>query len=406
MQYDIHTLPSGIRLIHKQTDSKVAYCGIIINTGTRDEAEREHGIAHFIEHVIFKGTTKRRAYHILSRLEDVGGELDAYTTKEKTCIYATFLNEYYERSMELIGDITFNSTFPEKELIKEKEVIFDEINSYKDSPAELIFDDYEELVYPDHPIGRNILGTKKDLKRFGKKHVEKFIANNYNTDQIVFCSVGDINFKKLVKLFEKHFGHVASNPRSFKRLPVEGYSPVNKTVSKKTYQAHCVMGNVAYDIMDKRRLGLILLNNMLGGPGMNSRLNLMLREKHGYVYNVESNYSPYSDTGLFNIYFGTDKENLDKATELVYRELTKLKDTKLGTLQLHKAKRQMIGQLAISSDSHANLLFTIGKSHLLFNKVESLEEINRKIELVTAGDLQDIAMEIFDFNQFSTLIYK
>jgi predicted Zn-dependent peptidase len=333
MIFETHTLSNGIRLIHRPVNANVAHCGIILNTGSRDEQEDEWGIAHFIEHVVFKGTTKRKAYHILSRMEDVGGELNAYTTKEETCIYTTFLDKDYKRALELISDITFNSVFPEKELEKEKEVILDEINSYKDSPSELIFDDFEELLFKKDPIGRNILGTPKHIKAFKRDDILKFISNNYHTDQMVISSVGNIPFKKLVKMVEKYFGEIPENIRTEKRQKPNFYKPRTQTLIKNTYQRHCVLGNVAYDLNDDKRIPLSLLTNILGGPGMNSRLNLSLREKHGLAYNIESNYTPYVDTGVFSIYFGTDKGYLDKCLSLIDKELNLLCTKKLGVGQ-------------------------------------------------------------------------
>ncbi len=405
MDFNTYTLKNGIRIIHKSEKSEVGYCGIIINAGSRDEEEEEHGMAHFIEHVIFKGTKKRKAFHVLSRLEDVGGELNAYTTKEETCIYASFLKEDYERSMELIADISFHSIFPEKELEKEKEVIIDEINSYKDSPAELIFDDFEELLYPNHPIGRNILGEAKRLKKFTKSDILKFINKNYHTDQIVFCSVGSQSFKKVIKLAEKYFGDIPENRRVVKRDDIPASKPTIIKTDKDTYQSHIIIGSTAYDYNHPKRLGLHLLNNLLGGPGMNSRLNMCLREKRGIAYNIESSYTPLYGTGVFSIYWGTDRKNVEKSLKIVFNELKKLRNQELGSMQLHKAKRQLKGQIAISSENKENLMLNIGKSHLLYNKVDSLTEVYHKIDQLTSSDLLEIANETFNPDNLSQLIY-
>ena len=303
MVFENYLLQNGIRVVHSRTDSPVAYCAMMINAGTRDELDHEHGLAHFIEHVLFKGTKRRKSFHIMSRLEDVGGELNAYTTKEETVIHATFLKDDYHRAVELLFDILFRSTFPERELVKEKDVILDEINSYKDSPSELIFDDFEELLYPNHPFGRNILGTRKTLKRFSRADIFRFIERNYNTDQMVFCSIGNIPFSRVVKLAERYFGSLSPNPRTTQRLALQPNQPVLKEIRKKTYQQHCIVGCRAYHLNHPSRVGMYLLNNVLGGPGQNSRLNLSLRERSGYAYNVESSYTPYTDTGVFNIYF-------------------------------------------------------------------------------------------------------
>lgn len=406
MDYQIYTLRNGIRIIHKQDKSPVAYCGLIINTGSRDEKEEEHGMAHFIEHVIFKGTKKRKAYHVLSRLDDVGGELNAYTTKEETCIYASFLKQDFERAIELIHDITFNSTFPEKELAKEKEVIVDEINSYKDSPAELIFDEFEEMLYKNDPMGRNILGTKKKLKGFNEQMIREFMQANYSTDQMVFCSVGNVSFKKVLKWAEKYLGEQPENLRELDRPAVNLYIPESQTIEKDTHQCHVIIGNVAYDFKHDKRLHLHLLNNLLGGPGMNSRLNMALREKNGIAYNVESNYAPYYGTGVFNIYFGTDEENLIRSFNIIDRELKLLREKPLGSLQLHKAIRQLKGQMTISFDNRENLMLSMGKSYLLYDQVDSLEKIYKKIDAIKAEDLQEVANEILDPTMLSYLIYQ
>lgn len=405
-QYKIHTLPNGIRLIHKHTNNLVGHFGIVINTGSRDEDDSEHGMAHFIEHCIFKGTQKRRAYHILSRLEDVGGEMNAYTTKEETCIHASFLNEYYQRTLELISDIVFHSTFPETEIQKEKEVVLDEINSYKDSPSEQIYDEFEEMIFKNSNLGHGILGTEQSLKNFTAQNIKDFIIKNYNTNEIVLSSVGNIPFQKLIKLAETYFGDIVENNREFKRQPAINYIPETFQTHKNTFQAHCIIGTQAYGFNHKKRLGLYLLNNLLGGPGMNSRLNLSLREKRGYTYNIESNYTPYSDTGTFNIYFGTDQNNLEKSIKLVKKELKNLQEKSLGTLQLSKAKKQLIGQQAISSESMEGYMLSMGKSMLVFNHVESLEDINKKIENISNSDILEISNEIFNNNNLSMLVYK
>lgn len=405
MDYQAYTLGNGIRLVHKNDKSNVAWGGLFINTGSRDEMENEHGMAHFIEHIIFKGTKKRRAYHILSRLENVGGEINAFTTKEETCVYAAFLDKYYERTIELFYDILFNSIYPEKELIREKEVIIDEINSYMDSPSELIFDDFEDQIFKGHSMGRNILGTASSIKNFGKKDIEKFISNNYHTDQMVFCSVGNINFSKLLRIFRKYFEQIPANTRKSRRSDNYNYQPSSIKIKKDTFQAHCLTGGLGYDLRNKNRLGLLLINDILGGNGMNSRLNMSLREKHGYAYNVESNYTPYLDSGVLNIYFGTDKCNIEKSFRLVNTELNTLKNKSLGTLQLKKAKTQLMGQIAISKENKESLLLSIGKSFLHFNRIDSLEEINKKIEAVSSAQILEIANEIFDSNKQSSLIY-
>ncbi|MFC2086716.1 M16 family metallopeptidase [Bacteroidota bacterium] len=406
MEYTKHQLSNGIQLVHKHTDSKVAHLGVFINAGSRDEFEEEHGLAHFIEHLLFKGTSKRRAYHIISRLEDVGGEINAYTTKEETCIYASFLKEDYNRALELMSDILFNSSFPEKEIKKEKAVILDEINSYKDSPSELIFDEFEELVFNHAPIGRNILGSVRNIALFNKESIHRFMDRNYTNDKIVITSVGDIHFDKLLSFIATYFSAGANNANNRQRKGHYNYIPRFKEIEKNTFQAHCVLGNMAYDLKDEKRIPLVLLNNVLGGPNLNSRLNLTLREKLGLAYHVESNFQPYSDTGIFNIYFGTDRENLKKCMNQVQIELRKLRENKLGEQQLKKAKRQLIGQVAIGADNNESIMLANGKSYMIYSRIDSFEEIKEKIDRITSDDLQWIANDIFNPEKLSFLIYR
>jgi predicted Zn-dependent peptidase len=402
----LYTLDNGIRLVHHRIPGLVAHCGLIINAGSRDETVPEHGIAHFIEHMLFKGTKRRKAYHILSRLEDVGGELNAYTTKEETAIHASFLKEDYERAIELISDITFNSIFPEKEIEKEKDVVIEEINSYLDNPAELIFDDFEELIFSNQPIGRNILGTPESVKSYSQKMISDFISNNYNTRQMVFCSVGNIPDEKILKLFTTHFEDIVTNKREPRTNKTWLYKPASVTKKMDTFQNHCIIGNLAYDLKDERRMGMFLLNNILGGQGLNSRLNLSLREKNGLAYNVESSYNPYYDTGIFSIYFGTDSQYLNKSISIMMAELKKLRTSKLGTRQLSKAKNQIKGYLARDYENHESLMLSLGKSLLIFNKIDTIEEICKKIDNVTASELLETANNIFEPSELSTLIYK
>lgn len=406
MDLSYHTLPNGIRMVHCPTASEVAHCGIIINTGSRDEQADEHGTAHFIEHMLFKGTTHRKAYHILSRLEDVGGELNAYTTKEETAIHASFLKEYYPRAVELIADLLFSSTFPPAEIEKEKEVIMEEINSYLDNPAEYIFDEFEEMVFPGQPIGRNILGTPETVRTVTAERIRRFIRHNYSTDQMVFCSVGAISPSKIRTLFEKYFSHAGANTGIRRKKADYRYTPVNRERKMDTYQNHCIIGNIGYDLHHDKRMGLFILNNILGGQGMNSRLNLSLREKRGYAYNVESMYNPYTDTGLITIYFGTDTRNLEKSIALTLAELDRLRRQPLGTLQLSRAKNQIRGYLARAYENHESLMLSLGKSLQIFDRIDSMTELFRKIDAVTTGELTGIAETVFDRSSLSTLIYR
>jgi predicted Zn-dependent peptidase len=405
MKYEVYSLRNGIRVVHEEVESPVAHCGVFINAGSRDEEGSEHGLAHFIEHAIFKGTRKRNFYHILSRLENVGADLNAFTSKEETCIYASFQYAYYERSLELIADILLNSEFPEKELQKEKAVILDEINSYKDSPSDQIFDDFEEMLFAGHPLGRNILGNKKNLKLFSRAHINRFMSRNYHPSRIVIGSVGKMAFPRLVRLVEKYFSDIPYTGSFSTRNPISGYVPLQKKVNKKTFQTHCVIGNLAYGFSDPRRIPMALLTNILGGPGMNSRLNLSVREKHGLTYNIESGYTAYSDTGMFSIYLGVDNGSLDRTLGLVYKELAKLRTTKLGPLQMRTAQRQFTGQLAVGYESNPGRMLALGKNMMMAGRIHTLEEVNRVIERTTSGMILEMANEIFDPERLSSLTY-
>lgn len=405
MEYQFHTLPNGIRIVHRQTDTLVGHLAVMINTGTRDEENNEAGLAHFIEHMIFKGTNKRKLHHVLGYLENIGADLNAYTTKEETCIHASFTGQYYNRAFELFSDILTNSTYPEKEIEKEKDVVIDEINGYKDSPAELIFDEFEEMLFKDHPLGKPILATPSVVKKITRKKILSFIAKHYNTDQIVISSVGNITFKRLIKLAESYFGIIPENRRTKQRIPFNGYEKKEVVVKKPGFQTHCIIGTPAYSYADQHRTTLALLNNMLGGPAMNSRLSMALRERSGISYNIESAYTPYCDTGTFMIYLGIDNGSLDKALQLVSRELNKFRDKKLGTMQLHVAKQQFAGQLAISFESNLNDALSMAKSVLVYNTVDTAEILIKKILSVTAQDLLEVANHTLNPDMMSRLIY-
>lgn len=385
--------------------SAVTYCGIVINTGSRDEAEEEQGMAHFIEHMLFKGTEKRRSGHIINRLENVGGELNAYTSKEETVVYATVLKEYFERGMELVSDIVLHSTFPQKEIDKEVVIILDEIQSYNDSPSELIFDDFEELIFDNHAIGHNILGKTELLEKYSTDDAIRFIKKQYRPEEMVFFVLGDLDFKQLVRWAEKYLYTEITEPTHSKRFSPTSYKPINKEINKNTHQVHFMLGNRSYDLYHQDRMGMYLLNNILGGPGMNSLLNLSLREKHGLVYNVESNYQPFIDTGMWSVYFGCDSENAVRCEQLVHNELQKLREQQLSENALKKYKLQLMGQMAISIEHKENLALSLGKSFLRYGKIEDIEVVKQKIEAVTAEQLQKIAIEIFNPEQLSVLKY-
>jgi predicted Zn-dependent peptidase len=342
---------------------------------------------------------------VLNRLENVGADLNAYTSKEETCIYATFLNEYYERTLELFQDILFHSTFPEKELKKEKQVVMDEIHSYQDNPSDQIFDDFEDLVFAGHPLGRNILGTVKSLKHLSRQNLLGFIRRNYCPEEIVIVSIGNINFSRLIRLVTKYFSQAQAQSKQTPRLAFKDYQVVTKERKKKTSMVHCMVGCAGYAFNDNRRIPLALLNNMLGGPIMNSRLSLALRERNGLTYHNESNYMPYSDAGIISIYFGTDPAQYKKALEIVHKELTRLRNQKLTQLQLHIIQKQLIGQLAIAQESNLGQMLSIGKSFLLQNRFDPIEEIISRINSTTAEELLEISNDIFYPEKLSMLTF-
>ena len=401
MQYNEYTLPNGLRIIHEPTLSKVSYCGFAIDAGTRDEAENEQGMAHFVEHLIFKGTEKRKAWHILNRMENVGGDLNAYTNKEETVVYAAFLTEHLERALELLGDIVFHSTFPQHEIEKETEVIIDEIQSYEDNPSELIFDDFEDMIFRNHPLGRNILGKPDLLRSFRTEDVLSFTRRFYQPGNMVFFVQGQYDFKKIVRLAEKHLADVPAVTVDNQRVPPPLYVPERLVVPKDTHQAHVMIGSRGYNAYDDKRTALYLLNNILGGPGMNSKLNVSLRERRGLVYNVESNLTSYTDTGAFCIYFGTDIEDMDTCLKLTYKELKRMRDVKMTSSQLAAAKKQLIGQIGVASDNFENNALGMAKTYLHYHKYESSEVVFKRIETLTAEQLMEVANEMFAEDYFS-----
>lgn len=384
----------------------MAYCGFAVDAGTRDEAENEQGMAHFVEHLIFKGTRKRKAWHILNRMENVGGDLNAYTNKEETVIYSAFLTEHFGRALELLADIVFHSTFPQNEIEKETEVIIDEIQSYEDTPSELIFDDFEDMIFRNHPLGRNILGRPDLLKKFRSEDAMAFTSRFYQPSNMVFFVLGDFNFQKIVRQVEKLLVDLplvtVENQRTIPPL----YVPEQLVVHKETRQAHVMIGSRGYNAYDDKRTALYLLNNILGGPGMNSRLNVSLRERRGLVYTVESNLTSYTDTGAFCIYFGTDPEDVDTCLKLTYKELKRMRDVKMTSSQLMAAKKQLIGQIGVASDNNENNALGMAKTFLHYNKYESSESVFRRIEALTAEGLLEVANEMFAEEYLSTLIYR
>ena len=404
--YKTHTLSNGLRLVHLPGNSLVSYCGVIINAGSREEKKGEYGMAHFIEHMLFKGTAKRTSRQIINRLEDVGGELNAYTSKEETVVYAGFLNEYTERSIELIADIVQNSVFPQNEIDKEIEIIQDEIQSYNDSPSELIFDDFEELLFKPNPMAHNVLGNKKNIEHFDTARALEFYHSHYLPTEMVFFSLGAVDFDKIVRWCQKYFIESERNRKVNTRIAPPVQPAEQKVVKRNTHQIHCMIGTRAYDINHPDRMILYLLNNILGGPGMNSLLNLSLREKHGLVYNVEAEYQAFTDCGWWAVYYGCDPENADKCENLVRQELASLCLNPIKEHKLNKYKLQLMGQIAISSENKENLALSLGKSYLRFGKFDGMDEVRKKINTITSEELQRVAIEIFNPQNLTLLKYN
>ena len=408
MQLRSKIFPNGLCFVHAQISSPVSYCGFTLNVGTRDERYDQFGIAHFVEHLLFKGTVKRKAFHILNRMDRVGGELNAFTTKEETVIYSVFMNEHINRAIDLLFDIVFNSVIPENEFDKEREVILDEIRSYQDNPSEQIFDDFENVIFENHQLGHPILGTEESLQTFIPENCRTFMKEHYLPDQMVFFYLGESSYDSVSKALDKALSQISISvlpSNSLQRIPPLNNIAQMRKKEIETSQAHAIIGGRAYGLFEEKRRAFYLLNNYLGGPCMNSLLNISLREKRGLVYTVESSSVSFTDTGLFSIYFGTDPKRLDQCLDLINRELRKLKNQKLSTAKLHALKKQLIGQICIASDNHENLALGIGKSYLHFGDYESFASLCEKIEKITSEELFDIANEIYDEKQISSLIF-
>jgi len=405
-QVNIFTLDNGIRVVHKEvSNTKILHCGIILDIGSRDERPDQYGIAHFWEHMAFKGTKRRKAYHIINSLDSVGGELNAYTTKEKICFYASVLDSFDDKAVELLTDITFNSTFPEKQMDKERKVILEEMAMYQDSPEEAIMDELDELVFKGHAMAHNILGTSDNLKSFKRQNFTDFINENLNTDRVVVSFVGNLPLKRIKKLVTKHLAPLKKHVAERQRPVFDHYSPQHTKVKKDILQAHYSMGKPTFPISHSKRVPFAMLINLLGGPGMNTRLNLALREKLGYVYNIDAQYFAYSNIGLFAIFFGTEQKNLKRSINVVNREIKKLKETRLGKVQLHSLKEQMMGHLAMSTENNVGVMLSLGKSILDLGKVTSLDETFKKIQKVEATELLDLANQELNIEAMTTLTY-
>lgn len=452
MKYNTYTLDNGLRIIHLPSDSKVVYCGYQINAGTRNEEPGEEGLAHFCEHVTFKGTERRKAWHILNCLESVGGDLNAYTNKEGTVYYSAILKEHIARAVDLLTDIVFHSVYPQAEIDKEIEVICDEIESYNDSPAELIYDEFENIIFKGSPLGHNILGTAEQVRSFKTEDALRFTRKLYRPDNAIFFAYGDIDFKKLVKLIRKALadddsGKLAENAAnsvgklaeeklpqisqitqisgdensitteksvsSVKSVGPENYPSVGKEIAgqtivmqKNTHQAHVMIGTRAYDVNDSRRMPLYLLNNMLGGPGMNAKLNLALREHNGLVYTVESTMVAYGDTGIWSIYFGCDEHDVKRCLRLVRKELDKFMQKPLSEAQLKAAKKQIKGQVGVACDNRENFALDFGKSFLHYGWEKNVDRLYKQVDEITAEQIQTVAQELFDKDRLTTLIFR
>mgnify|MGYP004501046555 FL=1 len=409
MEYNTITLPNGLRVIHLHSQSPVVYCGYEVCAGTRDERNGEEGIAHFCEHVTFKGTEHRTAMQILNRLESVGGELNAFTNKEDTVYYSAILKEHFPRAVDLLTDIVFFSTYPQHEINKEVEVICDEIESYNDSPAELIYDDFESAVFAGHPLGHNILGSEEMLKGYTTEDALRFTRRYYRPENTVFFVSGNVDFKRVVALVKKA---TASFPEAQPLIDVTptavlpDYEPQTIRHDRGTHQAHVMVGNRAYSVHDKRRMPLYLLNNILGGPGMNARLNISLRERNALVYTVESSMVCYSDTGLWTTYFGCDPKDVDKCLRFVRRELDKVMQRPLSANQLRMAKHQIKGQIGVACDNRESFALDFGKTFLHYGWKKNVESLMEDIDRITAEEIQQVAQEIFAEDRLTTLIYE
>ena len=404
MEFHTYQLPNGIRGIHRQVRGSVAHCALVIGAGSRDELPSEYGLAHFTEHAFFKGTERRRAWQVNCRLENLGGELNAFTTKEDTTIHATTLRGDFAKAAELIADIAFHSTFPERELEREKEVIVDEINTYKDSPADLIYDTFEDLLFEGSQLGHNILGRKTALARYNGGAIRAFTRRMHTTDRMVFSSIGNFSPRVAEAVAARYFGEQTATVCRSERVVPGPCTAFEKSVVKHTHQTHCIIGNRAYGIAEERRLPLALVVNILGGPCANSLLNMVVRERNGLSYNIEASYTPYGDTGIVAIYFSSEHGNAEQCIELIEGQLQRLRTQPLTSRQLSMAKKQFIAQLAISSESNESYMLSAGKSLLTHDEIDTMEQVYAKVRELTAAQLTEVAEEVF--SGMSRLIYK
>lgn len=402
MEFHTYRLPNGIRGIHRQVKGAVAHCALVVDAGSRDEHPGEYGLAHFTEHAFFKGTQRRRAWQVNCRLENLGGELNAFTTKEDTTIHATTLRSDFPKAAELIADVAFHSTFPERELAREREVIADEINTYKDSPADMIYDTFEDMLFAGSELGHNILGRKAALARYDGDAIRRFTARTHTTDRMVFASIGNFTARTAEAVARCFFGDEPATTRAFARTAPAATEPFRKRLCKHTHQTHCILGCRAYGIGDERRLPLSLVVNILGGPSANSLLNTVVREKHGLSYNIEASYTPYGDAGIVAIYFSSDHHHADRCIELIEEQLHRLSSEPLTARRLSMAKRQFIAQLAISSENNESYMLGAGKSLLVHDEMDTMAQVYAKIRALTAEQLLAAARETFaDLSQLT-----
>ena len=401
-----YTLSNGLRIILQPTEGQVSYAGFAINAGTRDERADQPGMAHFVEHMLFKGTEKRKAWHILNHMEKVGADLDAYTNKEETVVYSVFLQEHLKRAVDLMADLVFHSTFPQAEIEKETDVIIGEIQSYEDTPSDLIFDGFEDLIFSGHALGRDILGSADALKRYTTADALAFYRQFYVPENMVFFVTGRYEMKQVIRYVEKAVEEIPQTPLDYVRLSPSSYVAREQVQHRDTHQAHVMMGNRAYEGNSKKKLMLYLLTNLLGGTGMNSRLNVALREKRGLVYEVEANSTSYTDTGTFSIYFGCDLEDVDRCAALTRRELKKLCEKALTISQLQALKKQTMGQIGVAQDNRENNALGMAKTFLHYDRFVTTEEVYKSMDRLTPVHLLEVANEVFGEQNLSTLIYR
>ena len=401
----IHTIANGVRVVYLHVPNQVAHLGYFFSAGSRFEAEHQVGLAHFLEHCVFKGTQKRKAIHILSRIDSVGGELNAYTAKEEMCLHASFSKEHTAKAIDLLSDISINSIFPPKEIEKEKEVILDELNSYMDSPGEKIFDDFEAEMFKNHALGNNILGTKESVESFTKADLESFVGSYFTADNLVISFVGNVSYPRLEKLLLSALEGIPVTATRNATSPFLNYQPFHIRTKEANYQAHGIIGGLAPSYKNDDRIPMSLLINLLGGPALNSRLNLAVREKYGLAYNVDASYNTYADTGFWQIYLGSESKNMDRAIELIYKEVKLLETKELTSIQLQRAKEQLKGHLALGMDSNSGLMQGLGKSMLSFNQIDTLQEMHQEIDKITSKQLLEMAATFMDRSSCSELIF-